>query len=113
MEDLSLALEFQLNRNTVELYKNFLEILEDLQSQHETSVSNLRKALVSTQERIRRKHGTEIFLEPIAAQANYFDSKLFQQLRKRVLDKGNECVKLQKEEVLKFEIKKVKGELNI
>lgn len=102
------VLGFQLDRNTIELYKKFFEILEDIQSLHESSITNLRKALILNQERMKKKHDVDVFLEPLAAQAHYFDKKLFEQYRKRILDAGNECVRKDKEILNKYEIK-VKG----
>lgn len=101
-------LSFQLNRQTIELYKKFFEILEDIQSLHEGSVTNLRKALILNQERLKKNHELDVFLEPLAAQAHYFDKKLYNQYRKRILDAGNECVRRNEEELEKYNIK-VKG----
>ena len=102
------VLMFQLNRETVELYKKFFEILEDFRVTHESSITNLRKALVLSQDRLKKKYDIDVFLEPIAAQANYFDKPAFEQLRKRILDKGNECIRNHEQELEKYDIK-VKG----
>ena len=102
------VLEFQLNKQTAELYKKFLEILEDIQASHKASINNLRKALVLNQDRLRKHHDVEVFLEPLAQQANFFDQKQYEQYRKRVLDKGNDCLRGLSEELNKYNIK-VKG----
>ena len=102
------VLEFQLNRGTTELYKAFLEILEDVKSVHQDSINNLRRALAFNEKRLKKRHDIELYLEPIALQAHFFDDEFFEKLRKRILDKGNDCLRKQAEELEKYNIK-VKG----
>ena len=102
------VLAFQQSRQIIELYKSFLEVLEDINSVHEHSVSNLRAALVSTEKRLSKTYDATIYLEPIAMQANYLDKKYYEKIRKKILDKGNDCIRANYEELDKFDIK-VKG----
>lgn len=57
------------------LYKTFLEIVEDLRTDHKVML-----------EKITKQHG-----EQFAHDINYFTTDKYEQLRKRVLDQGNEC----------------------
>jgi hypothetical protein len=57
------------------LYKTFLEIIEDLKKDHQIMVT-----------KIADQHGQQF-----ASDINYFTSEKYEQLRKRVLDQGNEC----------------------
>ncbi len=64
----------QTNKEIVHLYKSFLEILENLKQQHETM---LKKASVNVD---------ESYLKDI----NYFTQEFHDQVRKRILDNGND-----------------------
>ena len=63
------------DKEITNLYKDFLEIIEDLQKDHSIMV-----------EKIKEKHGEEY-----AENINYFKPVKYDQIRKRVLDHGNEC----------------------
>ena len=56
------------------LYKTFLEILEDLQNDHKIM---MEKVVLKTD-------------ESFASQINYFTPAKYEQVRKRILDNGNE-----------------------
>jgi len=63
------------DKEITNLYKNFLEIIEDLQKDHSIMV-----------EKIKENCGEEY-----AENINYFKPAKYEQIRKRVLDRGNEC----------------------
>lgn len=76
-----------------DLYKYFLEVLEDIKKDHDLGIGRMRKSLVFTQNRIKKKHDLELIIEPIAIQANFFDKDYYNHLRKRILDKGNQEIR--------------------
>jgi hypothetical protein len=57
------------------LYKTLLEIVEDLQKDHEIML-----------DKVAQKTDSEF-----ASNVNYFTKAKYEQLRKRILDTGNEC----------------------
>jgi hypothetical protein len=68
------------HRNTVSLFKGFLVMLEDLHKEHQINFDKLR---------INLPEGCV----PIVEQADYFDERKLQHLRKRTLDIGNETIR--------------------
>lgn len=63
------------NKEITRLYKTLLEIIEDLQKDHQIMLA-----------KISDKNGKE-FSEAV----NYFTQAKYEQIRKRILDSGNEC----------------------
>ena len=57
------------------LYKTFLEVIEDLRNDHQIMLA-----------KVGAKSG-----EDFARDINFFTSEKYEQLRKRILDQGNEC----------------------
>lgn len=57
------------------LYKTFLEVIEDLRNDHNIMLS-----------KVAAKSG-----EPFAKDIDFFTPAKYEQLRKRILDQGNEC----------------------
>lgn len=72
--------ETDIRRITTRLFKNFLIILEDLQEDHRSVY-------------LRLLEQTPDELKPLIAQADYFDDRKMEWLRKRVLDLGNEAIR--------------------
>jgi hypothetical protein len=72
-------LEFQINRNVINLYKSFLIMMEDMHDQHDNNFRKLKRALPE-----------EIDL---IDQANYWDESRMDYLRKKILDKGNDSLR--------------------
>lgn len=68
-------LEFQVNRNIINLYKSFLIILEDIQDEHRNNFNKLKNAMPENNELI--------------SQADYWDESKMEYIRKKVLDQGN------------------------
>lgn len=83
-------LEFQINRNVVNMYKNYLTLLEDLQAEHENAFNKLKRAI---------PEGNQLI-----AQADYLDQAKMDYLRKKVLDSGNHCFREIKTELEKFNV---------
>jgi len=78
------------SRNTKRLFKSFLVLLEDLKTEHEIHFGKLRKNLSQHKELIE--------------QADYFDDKKMQYLRKKILDMGNENIRNNDDDLGKFTI---------
>ncbi len=72
-------LEFQINRNIINLYKSFLIMMEDMHDQHGSNFRKLKQALPE-----------EIDL---IDQADYWDESRMDYLRKKILDKGNDSLR--------------------
>jgi hypothetical protein len=64
----------QTNKEVTRLYKNFLELIEDIRSDHEAMLK-----------KVAEKCGEET-----AKEVNYFTQEKYEHIRKRVLDSGNE-----------------------
>lgn len=69
--------QLQTNKEITHLYKTFLEILENIKQQHETMLS---KASANVDKQ---------YLKDI----NYFTKEFHEQLRKRILDNGNDTAR--------------------
>ena len=83
-------LEFQIQRNVVNLYKQYLIMLEDLEEEHRRTFAKLK---INNPE-----------LESLISQIDYFDQAKMDYLRKKVLDGGNHCVREIKTELEKFNV---------
>ncbi len=72
-------LEFQVNRNIINLYKSFLIMMEDMHQQHHSSFTKLKIAMPENAHLID--------------QADYWDEERMDHLRKRILDSGNHSLR--------------------
>ena len=72
-------LEFQVNRNIVNLYKAFLVLTEDLHHENCNNFNKLKRSFPQDEE--------------IIEQANCLDDAKMEYLRKKILDAGNDCVR--------------------
>jgi hypothetical protein len=70
-------LSFQTHRNIINLYKRYLNIIEDLQEEHLNMLNKLNSKI--DQETLKN--------------VDYFDENKYNYLRKRVLDLGNETIR--------------------
>lgn len=70
-------LEFQINRNIINLYKSFLISLEDMHDQHAMNFNKLKNALPNNKDLID--------------QADYWNEDRMEFLRKKILDQGNDA----------------------
>ena len=71
-------ISFQVHRNIVNLYKKHFEIIEDLQIEHESFLSKIKKNSLD-----------DLPLDDL----NYFTSERYDHIRKRILDSGNDCIR--------------------
>ena len=78
------------HRNTKKLFKSFLILLEDLKTDHDIHFCKLRRNLP--------EH------KALIEQADYFDEKKMQYLRKKILDTGNENIRNNDDDLEKFTI---------
>ena len=72
-------MEFQVNRNIVNLYKSFLVLTEDLHHENQSAFAKLKRIFPDDSD--------------IIDQANCIDEGKMEYLRKRILDAGNDCVR--------------------
>jgi len=68
---------FQINRNIVNLYKRYLNLMEDLQEEHVNMLNKLNKKIDA--ETLKN--------------LDYFDENKYNYFRKRILDLGNETLR--------------------
>ena len=74
-ERLKEMMSFQIHRNVINLYKRYLNILEDIKKDH-TSL------LLKVQDKTDKEYAKSI---------DYFDAEKYNYYRKKVLDLGNEA----------------------
>jgi|TARA_R110000824_G_scaffold18018_8_gene72070 hypothetical protein len=72
-------LQFQVNRNIVNLYKSFLVLTEDLHYENQAAFDKLKRVFPEDVE--------------VIDQANCIDEGRLEYLRKKVLDAGNNCAR--------------------
>lgn len=73
------VISFQIHRNIVNLYKRYFEITEDLLTEHKLFISKVQIRLKSS--------GLDIDLKEL----DYFSDEKFNQIRKKILDAGNDA----------------------
>jgi hypothetical protein len=79
MEDEKLKeyLQFQLNRNIINVYKKYFEIVDDLRQEH---LSLIRKVSDATS-------------PEFAKNIDYFNADRYNYIRKKILDTGNDAIR--------------------
>lgn len=82
-------ISFQIHRNIVGLYKKYFEITEDLLTDHRLFVSKVETKL--------RASGSDINIKEL----DYFTDERFGQIRKKILDAGNDITR-ELEKALEF-----------
>jgi len=87
---------FQINRNITNLYKRYLNLIEDLQEEHVNMLNKLNSKI--DQETLKN--------------VDYFDENRYNYIRKKILDLGNEIFReVEKNfEFLNIQIQKNKNE---
>jgi hypothetical protein len=74
------VISFQVHRNVINLYKKYFEITEDLLREHKVFIDRIEK----------------MSLDDISKSINdldYFTEERFNQVRKKILDAGNDAVR--------------------
>lgn len=84
--------EFQVRRNVTLLFKSQLEMLEDIVDEHDNAMGKLA-------EKLPKEYAD--YLELV----DYLNEQKFEMLRKRILGKGNDCIRNIEESLKNFEIK--------
>jgi len=75
------VISFQVHRNIINLYKKYFEITEDLLLEHRLFVSKIQTKLQSSKSDINLKD------------LDYFTDEKFNQIRKKILDAGNDATR--------------------
>ena len=78
------VISFQIHRNIVSLYKRYFEITEDLLNEHKGFVSKIESRLTNLGVDVEEINIGEI---------DYFTDKKFSQIRKKILDVGNDATR--------------------
>lgn len=84
-------LDFAVSKEVKSLFKDFIETLEDIRRQHDSSFFKLLNTLP-------KEHQAQII------QASFFDEESYQHFRKIALDHGNDCIRSCSEEISKYKI---------
>lgn len=84
-------LAFAIRRNVTLLFKQQLELLEDLADEHDNAMHKLS-------EKLPKQYADYIEL------ADYLNEQKFEMLRKRILGKGNDCIRAIEESLKDFDI---------
>jgi len=86
--DLKEYLMFQIHRNVVNLYKRYLNLIEDIQEDHKSMLEKLNNKIDSN----------------TLKNIDYFDDNRYNYLRKKVLDLGNETMRSNDNELNDFNV---------
>jgi len=78
------VMSFQIHRNIVNLYKRYFEITEDLLGEHKDFISKIESRLTNLGLDVEKVNIREI---------DYFTDKKFSQIRKKILDVGNDATR--------------------
>ena len=84
-------LAFSIRRNITNLFKECLVILENLEEDHNEAISKLEKTLPE-------EYQKQLYL------ADHFTQEKMEQLRKRILSKGNDTMRTLMEELNRYDI---------
>jgi len=82
--DVKDVISFQVHRNIVNLYKRYFEITEDLLIDHKSFISKIESRLADLGVDVKKANIEEI---------DYFTEKKFNQIRKKILDVGNDATR--------------------
>jgi len=82
--DLKDIISFQTHRSIVNLYKKYFEITEDLLTEHKAFLSKIET---------RAKDSGIDSLNPSLKELDYFTEEKYNQIRKKILDAGNDAVR--------------------
>ena len=75
------VISFQVHRNIVNLYKKYFEVTEDLMTEHRLFISKIQTKI--------KPSGLDIDLKEL----DYFTDEKFNQIRKKILDAGNDATR--------------------
>jgi len=78
------VMSFQIHRSIVNLYKRYFEITEDLLDEHKDFISKIESRLTNLGFDVEKVNIGEI---------DYFTDKKFSQIRKKILDIGNDATR--------------------
>ena len=74
------VISFQVHRNIINLYKKYFEITEDLLREHKVFIDRLKKVSLDD-------------ISESVDDLDYFSEERFNQVRKKILDAGNDAVR--------------------
>lgn len=75
------------------LFRQFLEIFDELKTESESSHKNLERTFIEIEEFVKREHGISINLIPFLKYSNPINEEKSKQIRKRILDYGNSLIR--------------------
>ena len=75
------------------IFKQFLEILDELKVEGENKQESLKTSLVEIEVFLKKEHGISISLLPFLKYSNLMDENKSKQIRKRILDYGNSLIR--------------------
>lgn len=87
------TMQFTAVRAVKLLFKNFLEILDEIRAENDAKIEDLRVTFVDLEEFLKKEHGVSISLTSYIKYSNVLDENKMKQIRKRVLDYGNSLLR--------------------
>lgn len=75
------------------LFRQFLEIFDELKVDSENNARNLKETFVDIELFLKKEHGVSISLTPFLKHYNAIDDNKSKQIRKRILDYGNHLIR--------------------
>lgn len=87
------TMQFTAVRAVKLLFKNFLEILDELRVENDSKVKELEDTLEELEIFLKKEHGISVCLKTYVKYVNMLDESKVKQLRKRILDYGNSLLR--------------------
>jgi hypothetical protein len=87
------TIQFTAIRAVKLLFKQFLEILDELKVENNSKIEDLQTTLVELEGFLKKEHGISVSLTSYIKYTNIFDENKMKLLRKRILDSGNALIR--------------------
>lgn len=80
---------FSAIRKIVLIFKYCLNIVEDLKSEHDINVENIRKSLYEYECFLKDRYNIDVELQHLSNHVDFLNENKFNSIRKQILDYGN------------------------
>ena len=75
------------------LFRQFLEIFDEIKVESENNNRNLKITFDEIEDFLKKEHGVVVNLQPFLKYSNVVDENKSKQIRKRILDYGNNIIR--------------------
>jgi hypothetical protein len=86
-------IRFTAERAIKQLFRTFLEILDELKIENDKNCKDLEKTFLEIESFLKKEHNISINLLSYLKYNNNLDENKLKQLRKRILDQGNSLLR--------------------